>query len=128
MGKRALKLAIVILLVVTLSVNAMARWTYTAFINQSLSFSGATAICSTVIEAHSSTATINATAILIRINSDKSETTVKIWAGLTGIGTLIFYDTYGVTRGFSYRLEIYATVSTTQGSENVSASVTAKCT
>ena len=128
MGKRVISIVLLAILVGSIGANALAaRWSYTRVCDPSLRFTGTTAHCSLVIEAYSNSATITATLRLIRINANGTETTIRTWPGLTGTGRLIFSDTQTVTRGLSYRLEVSGRVTTQQGSENVTASVTARC-
>ena len=119
--------ALALLLLTSIGASALMRWLYVSTFDTSLNFSGTTANCGTVITAHSNSATITATARLIRINANGSETTIRTWGNLSGTGRLIFSDTQAVTRGFTYRLEVDATVSTPQGSESISGSSTARC-
>ena len=128
MRKRLICCVLLTVLLTTIGANATAtRWSYTCVCEPELKFTGTTAICSLVIQAISGSATITATLKLIRINANGTETTLRTWPGLTGTGRLVFSDTYTVTRGLTYRLEVSARVSTPQGSENINTFVTARC-
>jgi len=127
MKKRIISIFLIVLIVASVSTNALARWDYTASVSSTLTFTGTTANCSAFVSAHSSTATITATAKLIEISTSGSESTVKTWSNLSGTGRLLWSGTHTGTKGLAYRLEISATVRTSQGSEPVSISSNAKC-
>jgi len=127
MKKRVISLVLVAILFATMSTYALARWQHTSVFNTALGFSGTTANCTFYIEAHNNSALITATARLIRINANGTETVLRTWSGLSGTGWLAFSDTHTVTRGLTYRFEVSATVRVGQSSERVSDSSTARC-
>ena len=127
MKKRMVSVALIILIMASISTNAFARWNYISICRPALSFSGTTAYCTAYVEANSGSASITATAKLIQINASGSRTTIKTWSGLSGTEQLYFSGSYNVTGGLTYYFEITATVSTSQGSETVTTSASAKC-
>jgi hypothetical protein len=88
-----------------------ARWSSTSSIDINLSFNGSKAICGACVQGWSDVKKITGTAVLSRKNSNGTYTTVKTWNNLNVAGNrLIFDNIYYVTRGYTYRLTITATV------------------
>lgn len=77
-----------------------------------LTFSGITATCSASIKANDSTAKINATMTLYRINANGSRTQVATWTSLTGTGRLDASRSHSpVVSGSTYHLVISGTIA-----------------
>nr|WP_314461341.1 hypothetical protein [uncultured Clostridium sp.] len=88
-----------------------AKWASTSSIDINLSFNGSKAICGACVQGWSDVKKITGTAVLSRKNSNGTYTTVKTWNGLSVAGNrLIFDNIYYVTRGYTYRLTMTATV------------------
>lgn len=77
-----------------------------------LTFSGTTANCVAKIVAADSTAKINATMTLYRINANGSQTRVASWTSLTGTGRLDVSKTYSpAVSGAKYHLAVSGTIA-----------------
>ncbi|MDW2797276.1 hypothetical protein RZO55_06765 [Clostridium boliviensis] len=97
------------------------QWANTSSIDINLSFSGSKAICGACVQGWSDVKNITGTAVLSRKNSNGSYTTVKTWKNLNVAGNrLIFDGRYYVSRGYTYRLTITATVYRNGVGETVS--------
>jgi len=103
-------------------------WTNTESIKLDLNFSGKRADCSALVIGKMGTSKITATVKLQRKNSNGTYTTVKTWSNLQTNGTVFsFSQSYNVTRSYTYRLVINATVYKDGSSENVSQQVEKHC-
>jgi len=97
------------------------RWSSTSSIDINLSFDGSKAICGACVQGWSDVKNITGTAVLSRKNSNGTYTTVKTWNNLNVAGNrLIFDGRYYVSRGYTYRLTITATVYRNGVGETVS--------
>lgn len=77
-----------------------------------LTFSGTKANCSAAITAADSTAKINATMTLYRINANGSRTQVATWPNLTGTGRLTASRSHSpVTSKSTYHLVLSGTIA-----------------
>lgn len=99
----------------------VAKWSNTSSIDINLSFNGSKAICGACVQGWSDASNITGTAVLSRKNSNGTYTTVKKWSNLkTTSNRLIFDNSYYVSRGYTYRLTITATVYRNGNGETVS--------
>jgi len=119
----------VMLVVLLFPVNSIAQplWAYTSQCSPRLSFTGTTANCTLYIKAYDDSAKITATLTLIRENTDGTEKVVKTWSDLSDTGSLTFSGTKSVSSGQTYRLEVSATVKTSNGAEYPYEYVRATC-
>lgn len=95
------------------------HWTNTESISSSLTFSGTTANCGARIVGMSGTTRISATFTLQR-RVNGTWVTIKTWTESSSSNTLNFSGTHTVTKGFTYRLSVNATVTRNGVSETVS--------
>lgn len=103
-------------------------WTNTESIHLNLGFSGIRADCGAMVIGKTGTSRITATVKLQRKNTNGTYTNVKTWSGLsTNDSILTFNNSYNVTRGYTYRLMINATVYKGSSGENVSHYVERYC-
>lgn len=87
------------------------RWSNTNSIDINLAFEGSKAYCGACVQGWRDVTEITGTAVLSRKNSNGTYTTVKTWSDLkTSSNRLIFDGIYYVSRGYTYRLTITATV------------------
>lgn len=97
-------------------------WVNIDALNATLTFSGSQANCSARVFGKAGTTMITGTAVLARLNSNGTYTTIKTWSGLVSYSdTLIFSGTYYVTTGYTYRLAFTAHVYKNGSSESATA-------
>lgn len=129
MKTKVLSLIMLMALVLSLGLSAGAteispQWETGNSCSPVLSFSGRTANCVAKVVAANSSAKINATMTLYRINANGSRTQVATWANLTGTGRLDVSKTHSpVVSGSTYHLVISGTV----GGEPISAYQSKTC-
>ena len=117
MKTKVLSLVMLMALVLTLGLSASAaeispQWDNKFTCTPTLTFSGTTATCSASIKANDSTAKINATMTLYRINANGSRTQVATWTSLTGTGRLDVNRTHSpVVSGAKYHLVVSGTIA-----------------
>lgn len=131
MQKKIVSLTLALLMVLSLSVSALAitpRWVTTDSCDVWLGFSGTTANCNVIIDGKSGTNKIVATVYLQKYVNG-SYTTVTTWGGTSYSDTYMLDDTANnCVKGTSYRLLVSATVYNVSGvSETVSNYSTATC-
>lgn len=86
-------------------------WDNTTLIDMNLSFDGSKAICGILVLGKPNTSQITATVTLDRKNSNGTYTTEKTWTGLFAADDMLLFDkVYYVSKGYTYRLSITATV------------------
>ena len=114
MKKRIFSMVLCICLLAGLLVTAaaaavMPRWTNVDKADPQITFSGSNAYCTGIVRGKADTTKITATHTLYQVNSNGSTTVVKEFAPQTVSGsTLNFSGTAsGVTRGSTYRLQVY---------------------
>jgi hypothetical protein len=101
--------------------NPVLEWVNTDCVIVELAFTGLKANCTARVIGKPGTTKITAEAILQRINTDGSLTTIKKWSGLEAIGNEMYFDKdYYVKDGYTYRLTINARVYKGASSESVS--------
>jgi hypothetical protein len=96
-------------------------------IDLGISYSATTATCTSLIRGQPNVNRIVATFTLSRINANGTATVVRTWSNVTSnTRTLTFSGTFSpVSRGQTYRLDLVAAVSTTNGTtETVRGSIT----
>ncbi len=92
-----------------------------------LDFSGTRADCSAIVEGKSGTTQITATVYLKRVVGS-TKTTVKAWTGLSTSGESFYFDnSYYVSSGYTYEVEIKAKVYRNGTAESVSVSCQDYC-
>lgn len=102
-------------------------YTNTDSVSAYLDFSGTRADCSAIVEGKSGTTKITATVYLKRVVGT-TKTTVKAWTGLSTSGeSFSFDDSYYVSSGYNYELEIKAKVYRGGAVESVSVADTGYC-
>lgn len=98
-------------------------WTNTSSLQITLSINSGKASCAGVVIGQPGTTKITGSATLARYNSDGTLTNIKTWSDLSVDGDiLLFGNTYYVSRGYTYRLTITATVYRNGTAETVSGS------
>lgn len=99
------------------------QWTNTTSVDVNLSFDGSKGICGACVIGRVNTTKITGTVKLDRKNPNGTYTNVKNWTDLKATGNkLIFDKTYYVSKGYTYRLTINATVYRNGSGEAVSGS------
>ena len=117
MKTKVCSIVMVVALVFSLCLSASAseitpQWDNRNSCLPTLSFSGSKAICSATITAADSTAKINATMTLYRINANGSRTQVASWSGLSGTGRLTASRSHSpVTSKSTYHLVLSGTIA-----------------
>ncbi|WP_444642588.1 hypothetical protein ACRQU7_18625 [Caproiciproducens sp. R1] len=92
-----------------------------------LDFSGTRADCSAIVEGKSGTTQITATVYLKRVVGS-TKTTVKAWTGLSTSGETFYFDnSYYVSSGYTYEVEIKAKVYRNGTAESISVSCQDYC-
>jgi hypothetical protein len=109
-ARKALAIVCSLIFVISLSVTAFARWDNVSDIGTVLSFDGTTAVCTATIDGYSGTTKISAIYQLQR-KSGTTYTTIKTWTSSGTREYLDWSDEYTVTRGYTYRLKVTATVT-----------------
>ena len=108
--------------------NISILWENTTLIDMNLSFDGGKAICGILVLGRPNTSQITATAKLERKNSNGTYTEEKTWTGLFAAGDMLLVDkSYYVSKGYTYRLSITATVYRYGFGETVSGSYENYC-
>lgn len=106
-----------------ISGNPELQWNNTTSVDVNLSFNGSKGICGACVIGRVNTSRITGNVILSRKNSNGTYTNVKEWIGLQATGNkLIFDKSYYVTKGYTYRLTINATVYRNGSGETVTGS------
>jgi hypothetical protein len=96
-------------------------WANTDVLNVMLSFNNGQGALSGAVYGKPAATSITATAVLERLNTNGTYSTVYTWNNLSATGnTLLFSTTYYVTQGYTYRLTITATVYMNGVGETVS--------
>lgn len=117
MKTKVLSLVMLVALVLSLGLSTGAaeispQWDEGNRCTPVLTFAGTKATCSATIVAADSTAKINATMTLYRINANGSRTQVAAWTGLTGTGLLDVKKTHSpVVSGSTYHLVVSGTIA-----------------
>jgi len=92
-------------------INVQTRYTNTSSITVVLSFNNGKGTLSGSVYGKPGASSITGYAVLERLNSDGTYTEVASWTGLSATGnTLLFSKTYYVSRWYTYRLTLTATV------------------
>jgi hypothetical protein len=103
--------------------NAKLQWTNTTSVDVNLAFDGSKGNCGACVIGRSDTTEITGTVILAQKNSNGTYSNVKKWTDLKATGNkLIFDKTYYVSKGYTYRLTITATVYRNGSGETVTGS------
>ncbi|MCL1821144.1 MAG: hypothetical protein FWG36_10895 [Oscillospiraceae bacterium] len=92
-----------------------------------LTFDGTTANCEGLVQGLSGTTNVTATYTLLRKEVSGAYTTVKTWSNQSVSGTTLrFFETYTVTKGYTYRLTCSAKVTRNGTTETLNNWVEAK--
>ena len=98
-------------------------WVHTVSCTATLSFTGTTANCGTVVIGATGTTRITATMTLHRVNADGSLTRLNGWSHAVNGATLVMAETHTVTSGHTYRVTVNASVTRNGETEHVSNSI-----
>ena len=105
--------------------NPMLRWQNIVSISANLSFNGSTATMTGTVVANHGTESITVNAVLERVNSNGTFTSIATWNDIrTNGNTWVWETTRAVARGHDYRLTLTATAVRNGVSETVSISRT----
>lgn len=98
-------------------------WVNTNDVKLELGFANGSAQCTGRVTGNIGTSKITATFILERKNSNGTYSFEKSWSESVNGRTLTFSDTYAVTKGYTYRLSVTATVTKDEVTETISTNV-----
>lgn len=117
MKTKVLSMVMLVALVLSLGLTASAAeisplWDSNNRCTPVLTFSGTKATCSGTVVAANSSAKINATMTLYRVNANGSRTQVATWTNLTGTGRVSVTKTHSsVVSGANYHLVLSGTIA-----------------